>query len=214
MLDRPGLTPRRRDATLLLLGVLLLASPFLIGQFHFDDSIREYERIEVTAEEGTVEYGPAYTGNLVRIPISDHIGCTFNHYRSDQRYCSLEASIASDDRRVLTGWATGPGSVPETSEFRYLALNGSIYEPTLTVNETPDPDRDPNRTEAVYPIYLDLEPVPADRALRTVSVPVTAGRVPDIARRRRRPAGLLPGKTSTFRRTRSVSRTGRTTEST
>lgn len=182
-----------------MLAVTLLATPFLIGQFHVDDSVREYERIEVTAEDGTVEYGSASTVNLVRVPISDQIGCTYNHYRSNERYCTLEGSPARNDRRVLTGWSTGPTAIPDTSEYRYLALNGSIFEPPVRVNETPDPDRDPNRTKAVYPIYLDLDPVPAERALRSVSVSVTDGGFPIPSDVRRRPPPLRRSETSRSR---------------
>lgn len=171
MIRRLRLTQQRRDATLVLLAILLLATPFLIGQLHFDDSVHRYERIEVTTEDGTVQYAQDPLESDVDVPISDGIGCTYYHYRSDERYCTLENSLARNDHRVISAWATGPSPIPETSEYAYLAVNGSVYEPTLAASETPEPDRAPN-DQAVYPIYLDLDPVRAETALRRVSVPV------------------------------------------
>lgn len=182
MAIRRRLTQPRRDGVLVLLAILLLATPFLIGQFHFDDSVHRYERVEVTTEDGVVQYAQDPLAADVDVPVSDDIGCTYYHYVSDERYCTLEHSLAGNDYRIVYAWATNPSPMGEPGEFDYLALSSGMYEPTLVANETPEPDAAPN-DQAVYPLYLELEPVRAETALRRVSVPLDRASLSDpIAR--------------------------------
>lgn len=180
-----------RDLLLALVVLVLLSAPLWVTVLHFDDPTYRYERLAVTAADGTIEFeDPA--GDASTVSVSGDILCT-DAVRS--RACPLERQLLDGDR-VPTGIFTStPDTVPDPFEerYRFVKTEDGIYEPATTLNRSqayrvdesdgsvvPLNDEDAVDGPIYYRVELTLEPIPAARALELDAV--TVGSVDPVVR--------------------------------
>ncbi|WP_424018684.1 hypothetical protein ACOZ4N_04170 [Halorientalis pallida] len=173
-------TAAQRDTLTCLFALALLTAPLWSLPLDFDEQIHEYERIEVTVDGGTVEYAPELEDPPLDVAISDEIGCSGDF---DTRVCAFESHLAAN-HSIPTEWQSRPDStnytsVPGDDHYRYVRVEGQIYEATYT---TGDPNAAGNDTTGgLARIYLALKPVDPHETLGDVSV--EAEDVPPTVRR-------------------------------
>jgi len=130
------LTPRRRDAGLVLLGVVLLAGPVWIPMLHLDDPTYRYESTRVTVDGSGVAFAnesvvPAGT------TLSEEIACT----GESSRECIFERYLARNNT-VPTGiYTTSANGTFDPFDagpdrYEYVQINGTVYSATSLVNSS------------------------------------------------------------------------------
>lgn len=156
------LSPRRRDAVLALIALALLAGPLWAPSLHVGDSHYRYDRAEVTVNGTGIEYATA--SDSVHVPaISEEIACSGHR---EVRPCAFERLLLDNltvPTEVYTNNPFSSGSTWIYDRYRYVLLNGTVYEPTHVPNRSV-------RRDGLYRLDLDLRRVPPERALRSVSV--------------------------------------------
>lgn len=171
------LTPFRRTLLWVVIAVVLLASPVAVSATNVSERTYTYERAEVVVDD---EDGIAYAGDpdLYDRHLSEDIGCSTP---TDTRTCAFERHLVSN-ATVPTGmYATSPSDTIHAfglglERYRYVQLDGTVYEPTFVANRTVQND------DGNYRIDLALESTDATDALRDVSIDVSDGRanVPSV----------------------------------
>ena len=158
------LTPKRRDALLAVVALALLAAPFWAPLVHLGDPTYRYERVRVTAADGTIAYAND-SDPPIRDPLSVDVACTGDFMHS--RGCYFEQHLAAN-HTVPTGVAAsppGPTSPPNFEHYEYAVVNGTVYETSYVAN------RSAKNSDGMYRVDLALEPASARDALEDVSVP-------------------------------------------
>ncbi|WP_128477919.1 hypothetical protein [Halorussus pelagicus] len=156
------LTPPRRDALLAVIALALLVAPVWAPILHLGDTNYRYERVRVTAENGTIEYAnesaaPAGT------PVSVEVACTEGAMRS--RACFFEQYLANNT--VPTSiYATNliNHDLPTFERYRYVVVNETVHELRY------DSNRSHENENGMYRVDLALEPTSARDALKSVSI--------------------------------------------
>lgn len=165
----------RRGVGLALLAFGLLAAPLWALPLHLDDPTYRYERTAVTAGNGSIDYADS---DMVshETPLRDEIACT-DGFPWDSRACAFERSLL-ENRTVPTSIQYGSaGRVrpPVDDRYRYVLLDGAVYETIYIANESA-------RRSDGYRIDLALERTTLEQVLQDVSRPVTAEEVsPTVA---------------------------------
>lgn len=168
MWSRP-LTPARRDALTCVLALALLTAPLWSLPLGVGEQVHEYERAEVTVNGSTIEYAPKLADPPLDVPVSEEIGCSGDF---DTRVCAFESHLAAN-HSIPTDWQSGPEpsnytSPPGVDHYRYVRVDGRVYEATYT---TGDPNDDENASvDGLARIYLALKPADPHETLNAVSV--------------------------------------------
>lgn len=151
----------------------------MVSQLPLDEDVVTYERTQVVAEDGEITYAGSLDDPYARVPISEHVGCTYYQDRRNDRLCAFEATLAERNITVITGYSSNLGG-PERDRgapYNYFQLHGEIYEPTIrygnTTREVPSLDAE------MYPMYLAHDRVDPEMVLDRVSIPVEQAGVPD-----------------------------------
>ncbi|UPV99470.1 hypothetical protein M0R88_13195 [Halorussus gelatinilyticus] len=168
------LTPPRRDALLAVLALALLLAPVWAPLTHLGDPSYRYERTPVTAANGPIEYANESDALTHRV-ISTDVACTGGTMES--RACFFERRLAAGHTVPTSVSASTSGKVghfPTFERYDYAVLNGTVYETSYVANRSGEDDGD-------HRVELALEPVPARRALDSVSM--RAERAPAPVRR-------------------------------
>lgn len=171
MSNGPSSSLLGRDVLLFAIALVLLAGPLWAPALHLNDSTYRYDRAEVTATGTNIEYVDSEAVPY-DVRISDDIGCSDG---LDVRVCAFERLVL-DGRTVPSGvYGSNPDNEPRGfpgDRYRYVLIDETVYEPTYT------PNRSVQRSDGLYRIDLSLEPVPAERALRRVSLRVDSTDLP------------------------------------
>lgn len=162
----PEVGPRlRRDILLGLLALTLLTAPLWVGVLGMGETEYTYERAEVTATDTGLEYVEP-DEVPPDLPISDAVECTGWDY--DIRICTLEAKVLEEpiETEVYTSNPNLTPAAPVTQgdNYQYIQMDDGIYEPSLDSNSSTQ------RSDGMYPVKLDLNPVAAADALEQVSL--------------------------------------------
>ncbi len=169
-------TPKRRDAVLALIALVLLAGPLWTPMLHLGQPTYTYKRarIVVGGDDG-LSYANK-TGTLVTTPISVEIGCSIPE---DARTCAFERYLANNHTIPLGASTNNPNlteQYPGYNRYQYVLVNGSAYRSVAT----------PNRSAAYgrswYPLDLALKPVPLDDAIKYVSLNGASDSLPSPVR--------------------------------
>lgn len=130
------LTPRRRDALVALVGVVLLAGPAWVPALHLDDSTYRYERAAVAVNGSGVSFA-----NTSAVPagtvLSEDIACVDHSSRG----CAFERHL-SRNHTVLTGiYSTHPGERTDPfavapDRYDFVQLDDILYEPITVANRS------------------------------------------------------------------------------
>lgn len=170
------LTPRF-DLFVALVAVCLLTVPAATALLDVGEPTYRYERVEVTTDGSSVEYANE-SDAPDRTPVDGAIACAESGpYAWEVRACTFEESVL-ENGTVPTEFSYGaPGRVhlsfhPE--RYRYVSLNGTVYETAYVANESAPRDDG-------YRIDLTLEPSSPEAALEHVSHDVTARAVSSTA---------------------------------
>lgn len=168
---------RTRTLLLVLLVLALLAGPLWVEVLHLNDPTYTYERTEVTAGTGTVEYASDIDDPAVTI--SEEILCTSP---MSARACTLERTLVNGNTIPADIYHRGSGTPdPFEQDYEYVATRTGIYRPTAITNrsqayviENGGVRQVENGTtdDPFYRVELTLERVDAPSALEDVSVPV------------------------------------------
>ena len=158
------LTPFRRTLLWVVIAVVLLASPVAVSATNVSERTYTYERAEVVVDD---EDGIAYAGDpdLYNRHLSEDIGCSTP---GDTRTCAFERYLVSNGTVPTGMYASDPSSASpafglDIERYRYVQLDGTVYEPTYVANRTVQND------DGNYRIDLALESTEATDALRDVS---------------------------------------------
>lgn len=158
------LTPFRRDALVVVIGVLLLSGPLWVYGLQLNEPTYRYERVEVHVDDSTIEYADRpETGS--DIPISDEMACS-KHLPG--RVCAFEQFLI-ENRTVLTDMYTSSSETDSLlggSSHEYVLSEETVYRATVETNESGQ------RDEGGYRIELALEEVQPEEALQDVSLSV------------------------------------------
>lgn len=159
------LTPFRRTLLWVVVAVVLLASPVAVSAMNVSETTYTYERAEVVVDD---EDGITYAGDpdLYSIHLSEDIGCSTP---ADTRTCAFERHLVSNATVPTEMYATNPSAAIHMFDlglerYRYVQLDGSVYEPTYVVNQSVRND------DGSYRVDLALESADATDALRDVSI--------------------------------------------
>lgn len=170
MVPTPSITQRRIAITLFVLGLVLLTAPVWVDASGIGEDRTVYERVEVTANGGTIEYveRPAATQHT---PLSEDLGCTLDQPWTSTRGCSHEEGLTGSETGAVVSYTDDPENdntfLP--SKYDYVALDDGVYEQTVTVGDEQQAGPDGDRG---YPVSLDVSRVDAQSALRELSVSV------------------------------------------
>ncbi|OLZ41846.1 hypothetical protein A6E15_13020 [Natrinema saccharevitans] len=169
-------TPRL-DVFLALVAVGLLTSPALMVLLDVGERTYRYERVEVTTDGSSVEYADE-SAAPDRTPVDGAIACAESGpYAWEVRACTFEESVL-ENGTVPTEFSYGaPGRVDlpfHPERYRYVSLNGTVYETTYVANESAPRDDG-------YRIDLTLDPSSPEAALEHASHDVTAREVSSTA---------------------------------
>ncbi|QCS43675.1 hypothetical protein [Natrinema versiforme] len=168
-------SPFRRDVGLALLALGLLAAPLWSLPLHLDEPTYRYEGTAVTAGNGSIDYADS---DMVshETPLRDEIAC-MDGIPWEVRPCAFERLLL-ENRTVPTDiyyGSAGRVRPPVDDRYRYVLLNGSVYETTYIANESVQRHGD-------YRIDLALERTTLEQVLQDVSRSVTAEEVsPTVA---------------------------------
>jgi hypothetical protein len=137
---------------------------------HLGDSAYRYERVRVTAADGTIEY--ASEAPQTPAPISVEIACTAEFMQS--RGCFFEQHLAANHTVPSGISSSNPDTtdIPTFERYEYVVLDGGVYETSYVVNHSRRND------EGFYGVDLALDPASADEALRSASVPAEEAPAP------------------------------------
>lgn len=152
--------------------VAFLVAPLWMPALHLADSQYRYERVEVTTTDAGIEYA-APDAVPPGAAISDQIACS-GLLRI--RPCAFERLLLENET-VPSGWySTNPSSNLNrfSDEYRYVLLNGTVYETTTVTNSSAQ------RSDGLYPVELALDAVPPETALRDISRAVASHDVPPV----------------------------------
>jgi len=154
------LTPRRRDAVLVVLALALLAAPLWVPTLHLADPTYRYESIAV--ETNGTEMALASDPEKYGVGISDRVVCASGE---GSRSCIFERYAANNT--VPTGIYSGnPDSLLRDyghRRYQFVLLGGTVYETVYRANESVTDEYGTRRD-------VGLEPVEATRALSFVAV--------------------------------------------
>lgn len=188
---RDGILAVVRDVVLAILVLALLAAPLWVTFLHLDDPTYRYERLAVTADEGTIEFEDP-NGDASTVAVSGDILCT-EAVRS--RACPLERQLLDGERVPTEIFTSTPDTVPDPFEVRYrfVKAKDGIYEPATVLNRSqayridesdgsvvPVEDEEAVDDRIYYRVELTLEPIAASRALDLDAV--TVGSVDPVVR--------------------------------
>lgn len=159
------LTPFRRTLLWATVSLALLATPVAVSAMNVSETTYTYERAEVVVDD---EDGITYAGDpdLYSIHLSEDIGCSTP---MDTRTCAFERHLVSNATVPTELYATS-SSYPDDvfdlrlDRYRYVQLDGSVYEPTYVVNQSV------RNADGSYRVDLALESADATDALRDVSI--------------------------------------------
>lgn len=162
---------RRSDAVrqgipLALIAVGLLAAPLTVSVLHVGEPTYRYERLEVTTNGTNVKYATERDVPF-ETPISEEIACAGSW---EVRACAFERLLL-DDRTVTTETYSSNldrTRLPVEERYRYVRINDTVYEVGYVTNASA------RREGGMYRVELALERTAPDRALRSVSLPVTS----------------------------------------
>ena len=164
----------RRDCLVGLLAIGLLTAPLWGATLHIGEPTYTYDRIEVTTTDTGIEYvNPDDVPS--RTPISDSIECA--GWSGDVRACAFEEHLL-EGGVISTGvYATNPNTTDIPSPlladyYRYVQVDGEIYEPSYTANTSVQ------RDDGMYRVDLSLESAEPEDVLYWVSLGVDSDRVP------------------------------------
>lgn len=170
---RDGIGPLHRDLALGLIALGLLAAPLWIGLLPVGNSIYEYDRAQVTTTDDGIEYVdrpdvPPET------PISDAIECP--RWNGDVRACAFEVYLLEEADSVPTGIHGSSTSITSVfeSHYRYVQIDGAVYETSYVTNESASPNNESGPIEAV------LEPADPDAVLSRESIAVDDDRLAPV----------------------------------
>jgi hypothetical protein len=172
-LPMPGtafLTPKQNDALLVLVGVILLASPAWVAALHVGEPTYHYERVQVVVDD---EEGLTYARDdpeFIGLPISTEIGCSIPH---EVRACAFERHLLDNHTVPTEVYTNNPDLDTVRSygiRYRYVTINGTAYRSAQV------PNRSVQREDGLYRVDLGLRRVPMERALRAGSLNATFDR--------------------------------------
>lgn len=161
-----------------LLAVGLIAGPVWVEVLHLDDREYRYERVEVTAGDGTIEYAP--DANHPAVPISEDVACSGLVVA---RSCYLERGLIGNGSVPTSMYTSGDDPPSVESTYRFVAGPEAVYRVETVLDRSQgyvvengsvrpvDEDADPDGPVR-YRVELTLERVPAATALERVSVDV------------------------------------------
>lgn len=169
-------TPRF-DCFVALLAICLLTVPVVTAFLDVGEPTYRYERVEVTTDGSSVEYADE-SAAPDRTPVDGAIACAESGpYAWEVRACTFEESVL-ENGTVPTEFSYGaPGRVPlpfHPERYRYVSLNGTVYETVYVANESAPRDDG-------YRIDLTLEPASPEAALEHASYDVTSREVSSTA---------------------------------
>lgn len=170
-------SPRVRALGLGLLVLVLLAGPLWVEALHLTNQRYVYERAEVTATGGTVEYG-GDADVPHDVALSEDILCT---EPLSVRACYLERSLLDNGAVPVDLYHSGPEDPDAVEhEYEYVRTRTAIYRPSTETNwsqayvvEQGSVRAVENASEHDNPLYrveLTLTKVNASDALADVSV--------------------------------------------
>jgi hypothetical protein len=188
--SRPSFSTR--ILLLALVGLLLLGAPAWAPPLHLDDPTYRYERVEVTASNGTIEWADrdAVPGDT---PISEEIGCSDGF---EARICAFEQRVL-EEGSVPSALAGGPPDQELhpgqfASRYTYVRLD-RIYAATYRYNTSR-----PQTESGAYRIDATLEPADPTEALQAVSLSLESPEVlPVVAEAARNGAATAPRQVPT-----------------
>lgn len=171
-----ALSPRVRALVLGLLVLVLLAGPLWVEALHLTDHRFVYERAEVTATGGTVEY--ASDADVPHdVELSEDILCTDP---LSVRACVLEQALVGNESVPADLYHSGPDDPDAIEhEYEYVRTRSAIYRPSTRTNRSQAYVVDngiravENASEYENPLYrveLTLTKVNAAEALADVAV--------------------------------------------
>lgn len=169
-------TPKLRDFLLALFAVCLLTAPLWTPALELDDQTHQYERVEISTADGTIELATQDAFPLRHSePISDRIACSGGWVT---RPCGLEGLLLEEGPAPSGIYTNNPdwGSLHQPASYGYVLLNGSVYETTYETNTSAQ------RSDGYYPVDLNLEQVTPEEALREVSAPVDSSQLPGVVK--------------------------------
>lgn len=169
------LTPHRRDALLVVLALCLLTAPLWTPALELDDQRHQYERVELSAADGTIELATQDFHFRHEGPISDRIACSGGW---NTRPCGLEGFLLEEGPAPSGIYTSNPdwNSGHWGDSYGYVLLNGSVYETTYETNTSAQ------RSDGLYRVEMDLDRVSPEQALRDVSEPVDASNLPGVVK--------------------------------
>ncbi|WP_254763132.1 hypothetical protein [Natrinema marinum] len=171
------LTPRF-DLFVALVAVGLLTGPAVTALLDVGERTYRYERAEVTVDGSSIEYANE-SAAPDRTPVDGAIACAESGpYAWEIRACTFEESVL-ENGTVPTEFSYGaPGPVPVSSllpeRYRYVSLDGTVYETAYVANESAPRD-------GGYRIDVTLEPSSPEAALEYASHHVTSREVSSTA---------------------------------
>lgn len=158
----PGLTPFRRDLLILVIGLLLLASPALLALDLLGGSNYEYESAEVVPTDTGIELvdGESLPPGT---PLSDEIACSGTQL---DRACGLERPLAANESAPLGYTANDTAGDYEIvdPEYQFVDLDDTVYRVSISMNESVTAD------DGSHPHEATLSPAIPEAALAAVSV--------------------------------------------
>lgn len=170
-------SPKVRDLLLAVAVLCLLAAPLWVPVLELDDRTHQYERVELSTANGTIELeaSDSFTRRHQE-PVSDRIAC-FGEW--NPRPCGLEWLLLQEGGAPSFIYTSNPdSSLPLLGDpYDFVRLNGSVYETSWAPNESAQ------RSDGYYSLELRLEQVPPEAALRDVAAPADASNLPGVVKR-------------------------------
>ena len=155
------LTPVRRDLVFAVIALGLLAGPLWVTQLSVGPRMYQYERAEVVTNGTDIEY--ASGTSRIPGPISDEIACAGSW---EVRPCALEQVLLGNETVSTRIYSSHPGPTraPAEERYRYVRIDGAVYEPTYIANESVQEEN-----AMYYRIDLALNRTAPDQVLESVS---------------------------------------------
>lgn len=166
----------RRDFLVGLLAIGLITAPLWAAALHIGEPTYAYDRAEVTTTDTGIEYvNPDDVPS--RTPISDSVECA--GWGGDARACAFEEHLLDDEVIPTEIYATNPNTTdlptPLLADYyRYVQIDGELYEPSYTANTSAQ------RDDGMYRVDLSLNSVDPEDVLYWVSFGVDSDRAQSI----------------------------------
>ncbi|WP_226005438.1 hypothetical protein [Natrinema salinisoli] len=155
----------RRDLVFAVVALGLLTAPLWVAHLSVGERTYQYERVEVVTNGTDIEYETdteRFPG-----PISDEIACA-PAASLEVRPCALEQKVLDNETVPTKVYSSHPGPTrapaPTEERYRYVRIDGAIYEPTYVANESAQ-----DEFTRYYRIELALNQTAPEQALESVS---------------------------------------------